>query len=67
MTDQRLLVLAVHIVRGEKVVSNPIDAKLSDVQITRNYFNETILVVPIELLEKAAYSPLQIQHGKPWV
>ena len=52
VTDQRLIVLAVHIVRGEKVVSNPIDAKLSDVQITRNYFNETILVAPIELLEK---------------
>ena len=52
VTDQRLIVLAVHVVRGEKLVSNPIDAKLSDVQITRNYFNETILVALIELLEK---------------
>jgi len=52
VTNQRLIVLAVHFIRGEKVLSSPLEAGISEVQITRNFFNETILVVPIEPLEK---------------
>ncbi len=52
VTDQRLIVLAVHTVRGEKVVSSPIEAQLSDIQVTKNFFNEPVLVVPTPVLEK---------------
>ncbi|MBG0786695.1 MAG: hypothetical protein H0S79_16485 [Anaerolineaceae bacterium] len=52
VTDQRLIVLAVHTVRGEKVVSNPIEAPLDEIQVTKNFFNEPVLVVPMPILEK---------------
>lgn len=53
VTNQRLIVLAIQRIRGEQVISDPIEASLQDVQISKNIFNETILVVPIALLDKS--------------
>lgn len=52
VTDQRLIILPICHVNGEKVTANPLEATFTNSEIDENIFNEPVLIVRTEALEK---------------
>ena len=52
VTNQRLIILPIYHVNGEKFSASPLEAAFANSEIDENIFNEPVLIIHTEALEK---------------